>query len=120
MNTLLAFLIGLMFAGGIYSLLRRSLFRLVIGIILISQAANLLVFTAPRVHRGNPPLIDEADTVLNGSVADPLPQALVLTAIVIGLGVISFVLALIHAMYERIGHEDLAQLNTTTTERESS
>ncbi|MEM6822209.1 MAG: NADH-quinone oxidoreductase subunit K [Verrucomicrobiota bacterium] len=113
METLLAFVIGLMFACGVYCLLRRSLVRLAIGIILISQAANLLVLTSAGIRLGKAPIIDSSESVLAQNTADPLPQALVLTAIVIGFGLIAFVLALIHQTHSSLGHDDINSLNKT-------
>ena len=90
MDTLLAFLIGIIMAAGIYCLLRRSIVRLAIGIVLISQAANLIIFSSAGLSRGNAPLIAAGESTLHAPYADPLPQALVLTAIVIGFGFIAF------------------------------
>ena len=113
MEILLAVLIGVLFACGVYSLLRRSLFKFVIGVVLISQGVNLLVFTASGLTRGNAPLIPSGQLLPEGGFADPLPQALVLTAIVIGFGLIAFCLALTHRAYREIGSDDLHSFNKT-------
>ena len=115
MNTLLAILIGLISAAATYCLLRRSLLRLIIGIGLLSQAVNLLVFSASGLKVGPTPIIDPDDKVLGTGAVDPLPQALVLTAIVIGFGLIAFCLALIHQTYRATGCDDIDTLNTTDT-----
>lgn len=113
MEIFLSLLIGTLFGTGVFCLLRRSLTRLVIGVILISQAVNLLVFVSGGLTRLEPPLIESGDKVMSGVYADPLPQALVLTAIVIGFGLITFVLALVHRVYETVGTDDVDALRKT-------
>jgi multicomponent Na+:H+ antiporter subunit C len=113
MDTILAFLIGGLFAGGIYSILRRSLVKLVIGLILLGQASNLLILTAAGLTRANPPILDNPAVTTPGAYADPLPQALVLTAIVISFGVIAFTLVLLHRVHQTAGTDDLDQLRGT-------
>ena len=113
MEVLLAFLIGGLFAAGTYMMLRRSMVKLIIGLILLGHGANLLIFTASRLSRGNAPLIDPGTGVLTEPFADPVPQALVLTAIVIGFGVQAFVIVLFKRTYADTGTDDLDQLRTT-------
>ena len=113
MEIFLSLLIGTLFGTGVFCLLRRSLTRLVIGVILISQSVNLLVFVSGGLVRLKPPLIDSGEKVLSGAAADPLPQALVLTAIVIGFGLITFVLALVHRVYETVRTDDVDALRKT-------
>lgn len=115
METLLAFVVGALFAAAIYMILRRSLVKLVIGLILLSNAANLLIFTVSGLTRGAPPLIPEGAIERVGPVADPLPQALILTAIVISFGVLAFAVVLIHRAYEVVGQDDLDQMKDTDT-----
>ncbi|WDE95450.1 Na+/H+ antiporter subunit C [Lentisphaera profundi] len=117
METLIAILIGILFAGGVYCLLQRSLVRLVIGIMLIGQAANLLTFAASGLTRKHTAIIKSGAQTLEAPYADPLPQALVLTAIVIGFGFTAFCLALLHRTYKTLGHDDLDKFNTTDTEK---
>jgi multicomponent K+:H+ antiporter subunit C len=82
--------IGILTACGVYLALRPRSFSVVLGLTLLSYAVNLLIFLAGRLGAGAPPL------ALPGAVglADPLPQALVLTAIVIGFGMTSYLVAL--------------------------
>jgi len=115
MNLLLAITIGVLFATGIYSLLRRSIVKLVIGVMLIGQGANLLVFTSHGLTPGRPAIIDAGKELLAQPHADPLPQALVLTAIVIGFGVVAFLLALIHQAHRIVGTDDLRAFSRTDT-----
>ncbi len=113
MELILALFIGFLFAASTFSLLRRSIFRLVIGIMLLGQAANLLVFTSGGLTKGNPPVIPGDREILSGAAADPLPQALVLTAIVIGFGVIAFTIALLHRAGNSVGSDDLNEFDKT-------
>jgi multicomponent Na+:H+ antiporter subunit C len=116
MESLLAILSGLLVAAGIFCLLQRSLARLVIGIIILGQAANLIIFTAAGLKTSNPAIISEGSKSLSGLYADPLPQAIVLTAIVIGFGFTAFLLALLHRTYKTLKTEDIEELKNTDTE----
>ena len=93
MEWVLAIVIGSIFAAGIIALRRGTRLHLLVGIVLLSQAVNLTVFTAAGLVQGNPAILDPA-VPPSPDIADPLPQALVLTAIVIGLGVTAYMLAL--------------------------
>lgn len=115
MEIVLAFVIGGLYTAGIYMMLRRSLVKLLIGLGLLSHAANLLIFTAAKLTRANSPVIAEGETVLTLPYADPLPQALILTAIVIGFGVIAFALALAYRVYRSVGTDDLDKMKGTDT-----
>lgn len=118
MQTLLPFVIGALYAMGLYMMLRRSMVKLIIGLALLGHAANLLIFVAASgrgLVRGGPPIIAEGEQYIRGPLADPVPQALILTAIVIGFGVLAFALVLFHRTYYSVGMDDLDEL--TTTER---
>ena len=123
MEPLLAIVVGVLFASGIYLMLRRNLLRFIFGLILLSNGANLLIFTAGRVTRANPPLIPADSDFPVGEVANALPQALVLTAIVIGFGLVSFALVLLMRAYQTLGTVDtdvLAQTPEDIEETKSS
>jgi multicomponent Na+:H+ antiporter subunit C len=109
----LAVVVGVLYATGVYMMLRRSIVKLIIGIALLSNAANLLVFSAAGVRRGLPPIVGEGAAQVAGQVADPLPQALVLTAIVIGFGVLAFAVALIHRIHQETGSDDVDRLGAS-------
>lgn len=116
MNSLLAIAVGVLYATAIYLILRRSIVKLVIGLVLLSNAANLLIFTSSGLTRHAPPLIPEgASEIAGGVVADPLAQALILTAIVIGFGVLAFAVVLIHRAYEVVRADDMDQMKDTDT-----
>jgi multicomponent K+:H+ antiporter subunit C len=87
---LVSSIIGLFVACGVYLLLRARTFAVVLGLILLAYGVNLFLVSMGRLAIGTPPLL-EADA---STYADPLPQALVLTAIVIGFGTAAFAIAL--------------------------
>lgn len=113
MELLNALSIGALAAASIYCLLRRSVLKFIIGIALLSQAVNLLVFTSAGLTAGVPPIIDTGETALASGSADPLPQALVLTAIVIGFGLLVFTLALARRAIEAVGSDDIREFKNT-------
>lgn len=83
MEFALASAIGVLTASGIYLLLRARSFDVILGLTLLSYATNLLIFSAGRLRPGMPPVLQEGLVPTLENHADPLPQALVLTAIVI-------------------------------------
>lgn len=94
MENLLAILIGVFFGLGVYFILEKTLLKLIFGLVMFGHAANLLIFTAAGLSRGVTPIIGSEAAQLTAPYPDPLPQALILTAIVIGFGVLAFVLVL--------------------------
>ena len=106
MEALLACLIGLMFAAALYLMLSGVLVKFVLGFTLISNAVNLLIFTAGRLSHVQPPLIPPDRTSLAHSVSNALPQALILTAIVIGFAMVTFLLVLLLRTYAYTGTLD--------------
>ncbi|MBX3025259.1 Na+/H+ antiporter subunit C [bacterium] len=113
MALLLAVTVGVLYACGVYLMLRRSLVKLIIGLVLLGHAANLLIVGAAGITHGRPPLVAEGATALLPPYADPLPQALVLTAIVIGFGVQAFALVLLKRAYQAVGSDDLDAMRST-------
>jgi len=113
LNVVLALVIGGLYAAGLYMMMRRSIVKLIIGLALLSHAANLLIFTAGGLTRARPPLIPEGADAPLAPFADPLPQALILTAIVISFGVLAFALVLIHRTYQTVGTDDLDEMKAT-------
>lgn len=89
MEAVLAVVIGTLTATGIYLLMRARTFPVVMGLTLLGYAVNLFLFVSGRLAVGEPPVIGASE-----NPSDPLPQALVLTAIVIGFGMIAFVVVL--------------------------
>lgn len=113
MATLLAVLIGCLYAAGIYLMLRRSLFKLILGLVLLSHGANLLIFTTGGLTRAHPPIVPPGATEPRAHGADPVPQALILTAIVIGFGVLAFALVLFHRAQQVMGSDDPDELKVS-------
>lgn len=103
----LAIVVGGLYAAALYLIGRRSIVKLVIGLALLGHASNLLIFSASGVTRGRPPLIRPGDEALIAPYADPLPQALILTAIVIGFGVQAFALVLLKRTCQEAGTDDV-------------
>lgn len=110
MEVPIAFLVGVLFASGLYLMMQRNLLRFVFGLLLLSGAVNVLIFTAGRLTRGLPPIIPDGLDAPAGAVANALPQAVVLTAIVIGFGLIVFTLVLLLRVYERLGTVETDEL----------
>jgi len=113
MEIIITVLIGVLYTAGVYLLLRRSLVKLVLGIIFLSNATNLLIFTTAGLTEGKPAFVREEGIKAAQETADPLPQALVLTAIVIGFGIIAFTLVLKYKYYKKTGTYDMDQLKRT-------
>jgi multicomponent Na+:H+ antiporter subunit C len=106
-EALLALTSGVLYATGVYMMLRRRLVQLIIGLGLLSNGTNLLIFTAGGLTRSRPPVVPDGATVLQTPYADPVPQALVLTAIVIGFGLTAFSLVLAHRVHTTTGSDDV-------------
>lgn len=113
MNVLLSLLVAILFSVGMYQFLQKDLMRLIIAILILSNAANLLIFTAGGLKSRVAPLIPEGDDFLPLNTADPVPQALILTAIVIGLGVIAFFLILSKELYKETKNVNISELRST-------
>lgn len=113
MELLFALMVGTLYGCSLYLLLRRSIIKLAVGLILLGNGANLLIFSAGGLIRGRPPLVPEGATTVPAPYADPLPQALILTAIVISFGVLIFAVTLIYRTYRALSTDDLDDLTTT-------
>jgi multicomponent Na+:H+ antiporter subunit C len=111
MEVLLALASGVLYAAGVYLMLRRRLAQLIIGLGLLSNGTNLLIFTAGGLTRGHPPVVAAGADALVAPYADPVPQALVLTAIVIGFGLLAFLLVLAHRVHATVGTDDVDELS---------
>ena len=105
-SVVMAVLVGVLFAAGVYLLLQRALTRVLIGLTLITHAANLLLLVAGG--RAGAPAFVADDGSLPRGVVDPLPQAMALTAIVISFAVSALLLALAYRSYV-MTHDDAVQ-----------
>ena len=110
MEALLALASGILYAAGIYLMLRRRLAQLIIGLGLLSNGTNLLIFAVGGLTRARPPVVPEGAGRLVAPYADPVPQALVLTAIVIGFGVLAFSLVLAHRVHTTVGTDEVDEV----------
>lgn len=95
-------LIGAFFATAIYLLLSRSLIRMLLGVAVLGNAANLLIFVVGRLTREIPPIVAQGLDAPAQATANPLPQALILTAIVIGFSLFAFLLVLAYRAYQEL------------------
>lgn len=110
METVFAVLTGLFFAAAIYLMLSRHVIRLLIGLVLFGNAVNLTLFTAGRITRETPPLIAIGTTTGEAGMANPLPQALILTAIVISFAFFVLLLVLAFRAYQDLGSDDTDEM----------
>ena len=110
MENALAIVSGSLVAGGIYLLLSQILVRMLFGLIMLSNAVNLVIFTAGGLTYQKPALIAGNQVVPQTAVANALPQALILTAIVIGFALLIFMFVLFYRSYEALGTIDTRQM----------
>jgi multicomponent K+:H+ antiporter subunit C len=101
MEALIAIAIGLLTAGGIYLMLRQRTFPVILGLSLLSYAVNVFIFASGRLAINLPPIIDKAAA----GYTDPLPQALVLTAIVISFGMTAVIVIMALGSFLEAGHD---------------
>lgn len=104
METALALTAGILSASAVWLMLSGHLLRFLFGLLLLSNAINLAIFAAGRLTTGAPPLLEPGGTLPGHVMANSLPQALLLTAIVIGFGLFAFALALTIRAYESYSH----------------
>lgn len=113
MDILISLTIGIVYAAATWMLLSRTLLRVLLGVALIGHGANLMIVaTAGASPASKAPIITGEASVLASDAGDPLPQALVLTAIVIGMGLLGFALALAWRAVRALGDDDLDRLTT--------
>ena len=108
--------IGVLVGTGTWLALRARTFDLVLGLTLVSYAVNLLIFVMGRLTVGRPPILDGSQAPVLANYADPLPQALVLTAIVIGFALMCFALVLVMQLLRRVGTDDALALRLVEPE----
>jgi len=115
MYPLLAILVGVLFAAGLYLMLSRSLVRLIFGLVLTGHSVSLLIFTTGGLVRASAPLVAPGETTVAAGAADPVPQALILTAIVIGFALTAFTAVLVRQVVKSSGTGDVDELRRTDT-----
>lgn len=115
MLLVLSITVGVLFTCGLYLMMRRSLWKLILGLILLGHGANLAVFVSAGLTRSPAPLAALGENAPPDGAADPLPQALVLTAIVIGFAVVSFAAVLVRRACEAVSSDDPDLMRSTDT-----
>lgn len=103
MEALISILIGVMTASAVFLLLRARIFPVILGLSLLGYAVNMFLFASGRLHLNSAPLVEHGFARL----PDPLPQALVLTAIVIGFGMTAFLVVLALRALRDLGDDQL-------------
>ena len=116
MELLLVVVLGFLYAAGIFLILRRSMVKLLLGIMLLGNGTNILIFLLGTITKGKPPVIDPNHNVFEDIYADPIPQALILTAIVISFALTAFAIVLLKRVYALVDSDDLDDLNTPEEE----
>ena len=110
MEAILSVLVGIFFAVSVYLMTSRYLIRIILGIAILGNAVNLTIFTSGRLMREVPPIIPIDAMVPAGETANPLPQALILTAIVISFSFLAFLLVLVYRAYQELGTDDAVEM----------
>ena len=106
MEIVMAIVCGFLFAAAVYLMMSRSLLRIIIGTGFLSHGAHLLILTMGGLGGESPPVLADGVT----DFADPLPQALILTAIVIAFGVTAFFLVLAYRAYQELNTDDTTKM----------
>ncbi|ASV68494.1 Na(+)/H(+) antiporter subunit C [Cytobacillus sp. FSL W7-1323] len=106
MEILMIFIAGILFMSATYLMLSRSVVRIILGTTVLSHGVHLLLLTMGGLKRGAPPLVGEEAS----AYTDPLPQALILTAIVIAFGVTALFLVLGYRSYKELGTDNMEKL----------
>jgi len=107
MNIGIIFIVGILCSCGVFLMLRRSAVRVLLGMMVLSNGINLAIFAAAGVTPAVPPIIPMNEKTLSPLAAEPLSQALILTAIVIGFGLFSYMMALLIRTCEARETDDL-------------
>ncbi len=110
MEAVFAGLVGLFFSAAIYLMLSKFSIRIMLGIAILGNAVNLLLFTAGRITPEVPPIIPQGASTLDLSAANPLPQALILTAIVISFSFLAFLLVLTYRAYQDLKTDNTGEM----------
>jgi len=116
MEAVFATLVGLFFTAAIYLMLSKFSIRIMLGIAILGNTVNLLLFTAGRVTREVPPIIPAGADTLNADAANPLPQALILTAIVISFSFLAFLLVLTYRAYQDLKTDNTGEMRVAEPE----
>jgi multicomponent Na+:H+ antiporter subunit C len=110
MEALFALVVGIFFSAAFYLMMSKHIIRVLLGIVLLGNAVNMLIFTAGRLTPSIPPIIPGGLDVLPAGTANPLPQALILTAIVISFSFFCFLLVLTWRAYQDLGTDNTDEM----------
>lgn len=111
MSLVYAAAIAIAMGCGLYLVLSRHVVRIILGVMLLSAGVNLTIFLAGRIGPNPPPVMQAGRTTLEAGAANPLPQALVLTAIVIGFSLVAFLAGLALQIFRVNGTLDSRDLD---------
>jgi multicomponent Na+:H+ antiporter subunit C len=118
MQAFCAILVGVMVAASVYLILDRNLIRFIFGLVLAGNAINLLIFTVGGLGSRRPPIIANHTPAVQETFANALPQALILTAIVIGFALLSFIFVLFYRAYQDLGTVDTESMRVAEADTE--
>jgi multicomponent Na+:H+ antiporter subunit C len=116
MEPVFALLTGIFLTIAIYLLMSKFIIRMLLGVAILGNAVNLLIFTSGRIMREVPPVIGPGLDVPAGPVANPLPQALILTAIVISFSFFAFLLVLSWRAYSTLSTDNTDEMRVAEPE----
>jgi len=117
MQVLLIALVGVFIAAGVYLILSRALIRMLLGVVVIGNGVNLLILVAGRLTRSIPPIIPAGASAPDGHFANPLPQALILTAIVISFAIFAFLAVLALRAYQAMDADNTDHVRLSEPEQ---
>ena len=106
MELITIILSGILIGASVYLMLSKSLIRIIIGTALLSHGVHLMLLTMGQLKRGNVPVLDPEVS----SYTDPLPHAMILTAIVIAFALTAYILVLALRMYKEIGTDNVEEM----------
>ena len=119
MEAYMILLVGIFFAVAIYLFLSKHIIRILLGAAILGNAVNLLIFTSGRLTREVPPILASGPDGVQQTMANPLPQALILTAIVISFSFFAFLLVLTYRAYQELETDDTDEMRFAEPERQS-
>lgn len=117
MEFVLAALVGMIVAAAVYLILSRALIRVLLGVVLLGNGINLLIFVAGRLTTAAPPIIPKGADAPALPYANPLPQALILTAIVIGFAMFGYLVVLAFRAYQSLDADNTDHMRLTEPEQ---
>lgn len=120
MTLVMPLLVGLLFSAALFLMLRPHLMRIGMGIILLTNATNLFLFSAGGISKSGPPIISFNEEKIISETANPLAQALILTAIVIGFSILSFVIALVYRSLKEFDTDEINSIGQLDRKEEDS